>query len=972
LSLEGLAILFQKPNLDNARGILLLLPFVVLLIISAPNGAGAAPDPGRVAMSDLLDMARKNGAGPLDVEAAIGAGDTVRVRTPPSYSGVVRIPLTPLPLRSRPHDEIHFYARAMTGKGSVTIASSPMDGAFSSISFGATSHLNQGTATFFLGGLLNMKSLSEEQEDARARGVRMAWVVADVDGDHNGLPDQWENFSQGDLWFAHGQLGTEEEGRSFRSVVAAQLNESRGDRMRLSLAEHVAVEAPSLDALKRTRVVPDSADHALLVAQMVSDPSDLLDANGVAWREVLPPNSMGFGQGRHVLAVCLLYSTDGGMHYQSIHDLSVAWDGKDVVNVPVLRLIWKGGALPPGTALYVHPLLIEETDAALRFKAPSNGTSPWRKASGVVSEASGFWNIGTPQVGALVLGQEKNAPPVQNTDTADLEIHRVEPPSAWLFGGITAAIHGEGFQPGMRVKFGDNEAVVALVEERVATVIVPPFLAPLSADDASVSMAVSQGEERATMSEAFTYVGRQSEEDCTIRHAFVLPATRLSLEIPLGKGTESSKARLEIPALQTADTDTPRYGLIHLSAVPETEEPDFQSLDPLWDFRAEAGQRVPGSWQVEIHLYQDSPLQKEDVLQFSQGHAVLQEIPLQAPLTDRATESEEKALRISFPLNNVQEASKGRQNAPWSLWSFHAERDYAGDQPGLSTPTRALYQSAVRRRDPLKIRRAMFYEGNVISLRRGASLPAEVIDLIALDTPSGTAQGPLQGGDTLSIHSALGGLYGVQEVSLRLSDPTGESQLLVAPHASTTRDEYSLPFEVPAAARPGNHDIILRLGDLSITLPEVYEYQAGPSALSSEPNAAGGGFGAALYALVAGSAKKNNSGGPCFIATAAYGSPMAAQVDLLRAFRDRFLLPNAIGTAFVDLYYRMSPPLAARLAANPRWTPVARGALTPVLLICAGLLAAPKTICALLGLTIILFCRRRLFSSSEKRCGHSA
>jgi hypothetical protein len=70
--------------------------------------------------------------------------------------------------------------------------------------------------------------------------------------------------------------------------------------------------------------------------------------------------------------------------------------------------------------------------------------------------------------------------------------------------------------------------------------------------------------------------------------------------------------------------------------------------------------------------------------------------------------------------------------------------------------------------------------------------------------------------------------------------------------------------------------------------------------------------------------------GWCFVATAAYGSVMANDVEMLRRFRDSLLARTIVGELAIETYYTFGPAFAAAIGESDLLRTVARELLAPV------------------------------------------
>jgi len=82
---------------------------------------------------------------------------------------------------------------------------------------------------------------------------------------------------------------------------------------------------------------------------------------------------------------------------------------------------------------------------------------------------------------------------------------------------------------------------------------------------------------------------------------------------------------------------------------------------------------------------------------------------------------------------------------------------------------------------------------------------------------------------------------------------------------------------------------------------------------------------------------------------------MAEEIQILREFRDEYLLTNPLGRAFVDFYYEVSPPIAEFITEHPGLKPIVRAELVPVVAMSTvAVNTTPVEKAAIVGLLVLV------------------
>ncbi len=551
-----------------------------------------------------------------------------------------------------------------------------------------------------------------------------------------------------------------------------------------------------------------------------------------------------------------------------------------------------------------------------------------------------------------------------------------------------------------------------------------PTAAPDAQPSISVTVEVSNGANQSDTS-TFQYKRYDVDVDSVVTTAFQVTYSAkatTSKYIPFALDgvannlgifpTTTNGADFTLPQPNTAPIRS-TYGLIRAAKRPTT------GASPLLTNRIDsvAGQNsrpVANAWDFSIHFY-DSAVNPAAL------QAGLNQTGVVTGLHDELAKwvYDRKATgsgKIAFPTDDTA-LTVGTMAKGVTTWATETTFDYGAQPaaelagPALNTP----YQSTVLRNeyvtgtaaaDRMNIKQltVRVYDFSAFSLRTGRTNnilnPAHVRPL-----ESTNLNASLTGGSILHIHSDNGGMawtrVGFHKMTKAGETVAGENIGLVKQWDPDTsleidggRDEFDIYVKIPAYPNPPTGttakagvsiyaiaDLYPTGDDISgtplssatpiVVMTDSITYKAIPGTgpgwlpwlLGVVGLVAAIAVGIALWPQGNESASDGGGGGgPCFIATAAYGTPLAVDINTLRALRDTVLLTSTVGTAFVEGYYHVSPYVADFVAKSPLLASMVRVALVPVIMLSKVVMTAPVWSLSLGLAAVAALIARRLLS----------
>ena len=157
-----------------------------------------------------------------------------------------------------------------------------------------------------------------------------------------------------------------------------------------------------------------------------------------------------------------------------------------------------------------------------------------------------------------------------------------------------------------------------------------------------------------------------------------------------------------------------------------------------------------------------------------------------------------------------------------------------------------------------------------------------------------------------------------KSVAIKVKDPTGIS-ILVRSITTDSDGNFELKFRISQTAILGDYQVVVStiVDNVPVISTAMFEVVGKGEGVTQEDQVA-----------------EEKKGG-CLIATAAFGSEMSPQVQLLREIRDNTVLQTESGSAFMtgfnQFYYSFSPAIADYERENPAFKEAVKLTLTPLL-----------------------------------------